>query len=757
MKYLTAAVVGFAFSLGGLTAHALDVVERGPMSSARVGGHDLSQRAIDLATSAGEHLQNLANAVAPEVAEEHQLAFEHDMMGLQDLDVHSFNMPEVRRILAINGRQAIERAMGAAALSPSAASAAAAILTMRNSPLDNIIGDELCVAGQKLKGTPLARNIVTSARQLAEALQREPRLLDDLPNEPVALGTPLQGRSPLELKAPLPWEARVLANRLYLLGIPPGGRIQRDLSSNNLPAEKITGLLRDIANTTMALKELASLFSTEAAQFDWRQLSLLRILDADRNNEHEEHKQAPEYLRLAVRASSAMFQSLNASQRNRVKNIIPVAFRVLLGGVEAVKIMAPVYQSFMATGFGLVASPMVILANQTFPGLSIVMGFLLTFSGFLSFAFLGVPTSILMYKRGMKKVLLPALAIMLLGLLVPMFAGLYGVVPLIVAGDLMKFWVLLGSIACVGAGGAMLQVIINPLTYSVSPTRDDFLRKVALGQAFQVIAVTMGFLLPQIAPALGKAFGLHLDWPILFPALTLIVFSTLLCSLYLLPADKGSGKAPSVLEHFSLLFKDPFVLRRVGSIFCYVGAEVCVITGVGLLLAKLFGITSLGVPWALFYLPFLVGRFASPVILKWVKPRLFLLVSMATSLAGLCIALLSGGMAGICFGVALTALGFSNVFPLIAGDTIAAMPRRANMLSALLVTAISGGAFIPMLMGKLAHLTSVHNGFYVPLAAALVFILAPLLDYWPVLRNYLRRQRRPAADSITIATEESQH
>jgi fucose permease len=53
------------------------------------------------------------------------------------------------------------------------------------------------------------------------------------------------------------------------------------------------------------------------------------------------------------------------------------------------------------------------------------------------------------------------------------------------------------------------------------------------------------------------------------------------------------------------------------------------------------------------------------------------------------------------------------------------MPERANEISGLLVTAIAGGAILPLLMGVLADRSSVRTAWVVPLGAILyVFLLA---------------------------------
>jgi fucose permease len=70
-------------------------------------------------------------------------------------------------------------------------------------------------------------------------------------------------------------------------------------------------------------------------------------------------------------------------------------------------------------------------------------------------------------------------------------------------------------------------------------------------------------------------------------------------------------------------------------------------------------------------------------------------------------------------GVVLVGLGFANIFPLVFSITIDRMPEHSNELSGLMVTAIVGGAIVPIIMGKVADLTNVLTGFVVPFVCLL--------------------------------------
>ncbi|MFA6004061.1 MAG: MFS transporter [Elusimicrobiota bacterium] len=388
----------------------------------------------------------------------------------------------------------------------------------------------------------------------------------------------------------------------------------------------------------------------------------------------------------------------------------------------------PVFLVFLAMGFGDVVGPMVSLAKETFT-LSNFMAQLLPFSGFLMFGLLSVPMGVLQDRKGKKYLLLLGLAIALIGLLTPMFAGMYGPKPQITPGDSMKFYVLLASIFLLGAGATTLQVVGNPIMRDVSP-EGAYSSNLSLAQAIKAIGSSLGFLLPPFAVAV-----LGLDWPVLFPIYSAIIVITLLCCA---PMQVNEAKDPNAHpvtlgSCLSLLFQDGFILMMVMGIFLYVGAEVCFSSGVPLLLKEKFGITGFGlwVSWALFFLPILLGRFAGAMVLKRISPRKFLVATVLLSVAGiLCV---FTGMRALTFaGIILTGLGFANIFPLIFSITVDAKPEKTNAISGLMVTAIVGGAIVPPLMGLMADLTgSIQIGFVVPLAA-------PCYIAWAALANLKR-------------------
>ncbi len=369
-----------------------------------------------------------------------------------------------------------------------------------------------------------------------------------------------------------------------------------------------------------------------------------------------------------------------------------------------------IFLVFLCMGFGDVVGPLVGLAKDTFQ-LSNTMAQLIPFVGFIMFGLLSVPMGVYQDKKGKKHVLLLGLIIAAFGLLLPMLNGMYGIKVSFNPGELFSFYIVLLSILLLCAGATILQVVGNPIMRDVSP-EGDYSKNLSLAQSIKAIGSSLGFLLP---PLVAFAFGW--DWSILFPVFTaLIIFTMLLVWPLEIKEHKSADAKPANIKSCLSLLKNGYVLLMVMAIFLYVGAEVSMSSGVPILLKENFGIEGFGlwVSWALFFLPILVGRFLGSLILSKVSATKFLAVTVFIAVLGITAIFTSDEVLSY-MGIVLVGLGFANIFPLVFSITIERMPERSNELSGLMVTAISGGAIIPLLMGKVSDITDVQTGFIVPL------------------------------------------
>lgn len=387
----------------------------------------------------------------------------------------------------------------------------------------------------------------------------------------------------------------------------------------------------------------------------------------------------------------------------------------------------PVFLAFLAMGFGDAVGPFVSLAKGQFH-LSNTVAFLTAFMGFIMFGVISVPMGVYQAKKGRKFILLLGLSVMLLGILIPNFG-------------LSSFAVLLVTVLLLGAGATILQVAGNPIMRDVS-AEGKYSRNLSLGQFVKAIGSLTGPIIPTIAVSIPAitAFYAGASWRILFPIYSILVIITILFVATLnVEEKKFDQQEPVTLKSCLKLLKNGYVAMMVLAIFLYVGSEVCMSSGIPLYLHSKFGVNVekvglLGT--GLFFTCLMIGRFLGGVILNWISPRKFLISTVAVSILAI-LGLFTGIASVVVVCVILTGLAFGNVFPLIFSITVDAMPDKSNELSGLMVTAIVGGAFLPLLMGFISDQVSLEAGFFVPLAAFLYIA-------WTSLKNLKNTQTQQA-------------
>ncbi|MBI9036920.1 MAG: MFS transporter [Bacteroidales bacterium] len=383
----------------------------------------------------------------------------------------------------------------------------------------------------------------------------------------------------------------------------------------------------------------------------------------------------------------------------------------------------PIFLAFLCMGFGDAVGPLVSLVKDSFD-VSNFQAQLMTFSGFIMFGILSIPIGLLQDKKGKKFIMNLGLIIAFIGLIIPVFNGMYGPALELSSDGQGKFYILLFAILLLGAGATTLQVVGNPIMRDVSP-EGKYSSNLSFAQSVKAIGSSLGFLLPPVAVQF-----FNLDWTILFPIYSILILINLLLFQVSGFEEKKTNheNAASLRSCFSLL-ANPYVLTMVLAIFLYVGAEVSMSSGVPILMKEKFGILKFGlwVTWALFFLPILIGRFTGGLILRVLAPNKFLIITAILSLIGL-ILLFTGVVVLTYIGIILTGLGFANIFPLIFSITVDKMPERSNELSGLMVSAIIGGALIPPLMGLVADNFSVLLGFVVPLICMMFILVASFVS-----------------------------
>jgi len=357
-----------------------------------------------------------------------------------------------------------------------------------------------------------------------------------------------------------------------------------------------------------------------------------------------------------------------------------------------------IFLAFLVMGFGDVSGPLTSQLQNDF-SLSNFQAGLVTFMAFLMFGLLSIPMGLYQDRKGRKHVLTLGLLAALFGMILPMI------------GRYESFILILGGLLFMGTGATLLQVAGNPIMRDVSP-EGKYSRNLSFGQFVKAIGSLSGSLIPILA---ARYWGM--DWRLLFPIYGAVILLVVVVLALTKVEEKAIKEKPASLQSCLGLLKNPFVLLMVIGIFLYVGSEVSMSAKLpNFLEAKFdYDIKEKGLFGTLFFfISLMTGRFLGGVILNWLSPRRFLILTSLLSILGVAGLYVAGSQVAAFVFIFLIGLGFANIFPLIFSITIDAMPERSNEISGLMVTAIIGGAFVPILFGGVADLFGLMAGFAVP-------------------------------------------
>lgn len=322
----------------------------------------------------------------------------------------------------------------------------------------------------------------------------------------------------------------------------------------------------------------------------------------------------------------------------------------------------------------------------------------------LWFFILSVPAGVLQDKYGKRNMLMIGMVIQAVGLGLP-FVN-------------YSFAMMFASFILLGIGNTIIQVSANPLLQDVAPA-DKLASFLSTSQFVKAIISFSG---PLIAAFMASFFG---DWRLV---LAVYGITSLLGALWLLltPIDESKpDRKPATFASCFGLLKNRFVAFMALSIFLIVGVEVATNTNISNILIAKYGITMEQAVWGIsaFFAGETVSRLIGAIILNWIKPRIFLLLTALTALVGVAGVFVSPTFTVALVSIFIIGFGVGNMFPIIFSLSLEKMPDRANEISGLLIMAVSGGAVIPLVMGLVSTMVS-------PLASVLVIGACLLYILW---------------------------
>ena len=368
---------------------------------------------------------------------------------------------------------------------------------------------------------------------------------------------------------------------------------------------------------------------------------------------------------------------------------------------------------FFIFGFVTWINGALIPFMKTINELTDAQAYLVASASYISFVIMALPASWVLSKTGYKNGMSLGLFIMGIGALI-----------FIPAAEARTYWVFLTGIFIQGIGMTILQTAANPYATILGPIESGAKRIAIMGIANKT-AGALGSLIfgaillsgidavqAQLKTATDSEKAVLLDSmadsvfvPYLIMALVLFLLAILIRKAplpHVEPIELETDVALDRVGSRKSIFQFPHLWIGVFALFVYVGAEV--IAGDTIIA---YGI-SLGFSadqakfFTTFTLMAMVATYALGVFLipKYLKQRSALIGSAILGVVfSICI-LMTSGYASVLF---VAALGISNalVWPAIWPLTLDGLGKHTKTASALLIMAISGGAIIPPLYGRL--------------------------------------------------------
>ena len=417
-------------------------------------------------------------------------------------------------------------------------------------------------------------------------------------------------------------------------------------------------------------------------------------------------------------------------QSKSKNNLVPIA---IIGGL------------FFIFGFVTWINGALIPFMKTINELTDAQSYLVASASYISFVLMALPASYLLNKIGYRKGMSLGLIIMGIGALV-----------FIPAAEARTYWVFLLAIFIQGIGMTILQTAANPYITILGPIESGAKRIAIMGIANKTAgalgSLIFGALLlsgidevkEKLSTVSIEEKSMLLDTmadSVFVPYLVMAVILFLLGFLIRkapLPnvvaaeaterKDNGSTKTS--------IFQFPHLWLGVLALFVYIGAEV--IAGDTIIAYGIsIGFTGEEAKFFTTYtLMAMVATYALGVFLipKYIKQKTALIASAILGIIfSICI-LNTTGFASILF---VAALGIANalVWPAIWPLTLEGLGKFTKTASALLIMAISGGAIIPPLYGRMVD-SNTHELITGGMQQADAIAAASTSSYWILIPCY---------------------
>ncbi|WP_152285983.1 sugar MFS transporter [Flavicella marina] len=385
----------------------------------------------------------------------------------------------------------------------------------------------------------------------------------------------------------------------------------------------------------------------------------------------------------------------------------PAAIETKKSSIIPISIIAGVFFIF---GFVTWINGALIPFMKTINELTEAQSYLVASASYISFVLMALPASSILNKIGYRK-----------GMSLGLFVMAIGALVFIPAAEARTYWVFLTGIFIQGVGMTLLQTAANPYITILGPIESAAKRISIMGIANKVAgalgSLIFGSLLLSGIGDVNKKLGSvsEQEKEVLLDSMADSVFTPYVCMAIVL-AVLGVLIRKAPLPHVepveeeieegttekTSIFQFPHLWLGVLTLFVYVGAEV--IAGDTIIA---YGI-SLGFPEAdakfftTFTLMAMVATYLLGALLipKFISQGTALKISAVLGIVFSIGILSTTGFISVLF---VASLGIANalVWPAVWPLTLQGLGKFTKTASALLIMAISGGAVIPPLYGRL--------------------------------------------------------
>ncbi|HRO83439.1 MAG TPA: MFS transporter [Niabella sp.] len=392
------------------------------------------------------------------------------------------------------------------------------------------------------------------------------------------------------------------------------------------------------------------------------------------------------------------------------------------------------------TGLG---GPFGVIMKDQFKA-SDAMSQLGTFANFIAYAFMGIPSGLLLRKIGYKKTALLAIIVGFVGVAIQYMSGAAGSFAIYLAGAFVA-----------GFSMCMLNAVVNPMLNTLGGEGKKGNQLIQVGGTFNslnatIVPVLVGYLIgnttsPTIkdaSPALLIAMGIF----------ALVFFVLYLVHIPEPHAEVDVAAKTGVKDKHSALSFRHFVLGAVG-IFIYVGVEVGIPNFINLFMTQStdkgglgIGTTIAGSVVGTYWFLMLIGRLVGASIGAKVSSKAMLVFASGLGLVFVIAAILypissivnmpvfkseggslSFGMAEVPVSMMLlvlcglcTSIMWGGIFNL----AVEGLGKYIKMASGIFMVMVCGGGIVPWIQGQVSDIAG-----YIPSYWVIVVCMAYLLYY----------------------------